>query len=170
MILKMNGLDDAEVITALYEASGEGVRIDLLVRGLCTLRPGLPHWSENIRVRSIVGRFLEHDRIFWFENAGDPEMWIGSADCRRRNLDDRVEVMLPVADKKIRKRLRKTLQFALDDNRRAWDLQPTGEYVLSRAEPDEPVADYHQALMRFVRKRRRRAEAPWDIEPLVEEE
>jgi len=166
MILKMNGMDDPDVISAFYEASRAGVQIDLIVRGLCRLRPGLPGWSENIRVRSIVGRFLEHDRIYWFENDGDPEVWIGSADCRRRNLDDRVEVMLPVRDRKIQKRLRKTLRFALADNRRAWDLLPTGEYRLARPGPDEPVVDYHERLMRTVRKQRRKADAPWDIEPL----
>ena len=169
MILKMNGLDDPDVITAFYEASRAGVQIDLIVRGLCRLRPGLPGWSENIRVRSIVGRFLEHDRIYWFENAGDPEVWIGSADCRRRNLDDRVEVMLPVRDRKIQKRLRKTLRFALADNRRAWDLLPSGEYRLARPGTDEAVVDYHDRLMRTVRKQRRRADSPWDIEPLADD-
>ncbi len=166
MILKMNGLDDPDIIAAFYEASRAGVEIDLIVRGLCRLRPGLPGWSENIRVRSIVGRFLEHDRIYWFENDGEPEVWIGSADCRRRNLDDRVEVMLPVPDRRIQKRLRKTLRFALGDNRRAWDLLPTGEYQLARPGPDEPLIDYHDRLMRTVRKQRRRADAPWDIEPM----
>lgn len=169
MILKMNGLDDPDVISAFYEASRAGAQVDLIVRGLCRLRPGLPGWSENIRVRSIVGRFLEHDRIYWFENGGDPEVWIGSADCRRRNLDDRVEVMLPMRDRKIQKRLRKTLRFALADNRRAWDLLPTGEYRLARPGPDEPVIDYHERLMRTVRKQRRKADAPWDIEPLGED-
>ncbi len=165
MTLKMNGIDDPDVIAALYEASRAGVQIDLIVRGQCLIRPGLPGWSENLRVRSIVGRYLEHDRIYWFENAGDPEVWIGSADCRRRNLDDRVEVMVPIEDRKVRKRLRKTLKFALSDNRRAWDLEPTGEYVLATPAPGEAQKDYHVRLMKIVKKQRRKADAPWDIEP-----
>ncbi len=165
VIMKMNGLDDPKLIEALYAASNAGVEIDLIVRGLCRLRPGVPGWSENIRVRSIVGRFLEHDRIYWWENDGDPEVWIGSADWRRRNLNDRVEVMLPVQDKKIIKRLRKTLRSALMDNRRAWDLSPTGEYTLARPADGERVIDYHQRLMRTVKKQRRKVDAPWDIDP-----
>jgi len=165
MIMKMNGLDDPKLIRALYAASGAGVEIDLIVRGHTRLRPGIPGFSENIRVRSIVGRFLEHDRIYWWENDGDPEVWIGSADWRRRNLDDRVEVMLPVRGKKAKKRLRKTLRLALRDNRRAWDLQPTGDYVLAAPAEGEPTIDYHEQMMRAVRKQRRKADSPWDMEP-----
>jgi len=164
MILKMNALDDPEIVRALYEASGAGVEIDLIVRGQCLLRPRVPGWSDNIRVRSIIGRFLEHDRIYWFENGGDPVVWIGSADFRRRNLDDRVEVLLPIHDRAINKRLKKTLKFALADNQRAWDLQATGEYVRAAPLPGGPVVDYHERLMRAVRKRRRKADVPWHIE------
>lgn len=164
IVLKLNGLDDPEIVKALYAASNAGVEIDLIVRGQCMLRPGLPGWSENIRVRSIIGRFLEHDRIYWFANDGDPVVWIGSADCRRRNLDGRVEVMLPVRDSRIRKRLRKTLKHALADNQRSWDLQASGEYVHAVPLPGGPVVDYHQKLMRSVRKQRRKADAPWDID------
>jgi len=165
LIFKMNGLDDPKVIEALYAASGDGVEIDLIVRGLCRLRPGLPGWSENIRVRSVVGRFLEHDRIYWFDNAGDSEVWIGSADCRRRNLDDRVEVMLPVRDRKIRKRLKRTLTYALADTRNAWNLEPDGRYVPAEPPAGKSCVDYHERLMRRVRKKRRKADAPWDIPP-----
>jgi len=161
MIMKMNGLDDPKVIRALYAASSAGVKIDLIIRGQCRLRPGIPGFSENIRVRSIVGRFLEHDRIFWWENDGKPEVWIGSADWRRRNLDDRVEVMLPVRDKRIRKRLRKTLRFALRDNQRAWELQPTGEYVLCEPAPGERRIDYQNRMLKAVRKRRRKVDDHW---------
>ena len=162
MIMKLNGLDDPKVIRALYAASAAGVKIDLIVRGQCRLRPGIPGFSENIRVRSIVGRFLEHDRIFWWGNDGDPEVWIGSADWRRRNLDDRVEVLLPVRDKRIRKRLRKTLRFALRDNSRAWELRPTGEYVLCEPAPGERSIDYQSRMLKAVRKRRRKVDDHWD--------
>ncbi|WP_423925698.1 polyphosphate kinase 1 [Candidatus Palauibacter sp.] len=158
MIMKMNGLDDPKLIRALYAASRAGVEIDLIVRGQCRLRPGIPGFSENIRVRSIVGRFLEHDRIFWWENGGTPEVWIGSADWRRRNLDDRVEVLLPVRDRRITKRLRKTLQVALRDNQRAWELLPTGEYVLLEPGPGQRRVDYHDRMLRAVRKRRRKVD------------
>jgi polyphosphate kinase len=164
IVLKLNGLDDPEIVKALYAASNAGVEIDLIVRGQCMLRPGLPGWSENIRVRSIIGRFLEHDRIYWFANDGDPVVWIGSADCRRRNLDGRVEVMLPICDPRVRKRLRKTLKHALADNQRSWDLQASGEYVHAVPLPGGPVVDYHQKLMRSVKKQRRKADAPWDID------
>ena len=156
MVMKMNGLDDPQLIRALYAASSAGVEIDLIVRGQCRLRPGIPGFSENIRVRSIVGRFLEHDRIFWWENAGKPEVWIGSADWRRRNLDDRVEVLLPVRDKRLVKRLRKTLRVALRDNQRAWELLPTGEYVLVDRKPHKRRVDHQERMLRAVRKRRRK--------------
>ncbi len=165
LIAKMNGLDDPKLIRALYAASQAGVEIDLIVRGHCALRPGVPGFSETIRVRSIVGRFLEHDRIYWWENGGDPEVWVGSADWRRRNLDDRVEVLMPIQDKKIRKRLRKTLRFALADNRLAWDLNSDGEYTLARPVGEERTVDYHARLMRTVRRQRRKVDTPWDIEP-----
>jgi len=165
MIMKMNGLDDPKLIRALYAASQAGVEIDLIVRGHCRLRPGVPGFSDNIRVRSIVGRFLEHDRIYWWENDGDPEVWVGSADWRRRNLDDRVEVLMPIRDKKIRKRLRKTLRFALADNRLAWDLDASGAYVLATAAEGERTIDYHARMMRTVRRQRRKVDTPWDIEP-----
>ena len=158
MILKMNGLDDPKLIRALYAASRAGVEIDLIVRGQCRLRPGIPGFSENIRVRSIVGRFLEHDRIFWWENGGDPEVWIGSADWRRRNLDDRVEVLLPVRDKRIRKRLDKTLRVALRDNQRSWVLRSTGEYECLEPSPRQRRVNYHDRLLRAVRKRRRKVD------------
>ncbi len=162
MVMKMNGLDDPKMIRALYAASAAGVEIDLIIRGQCRLRPGIPGFSENIRVRSIVGRFLEHDRIFWWDNDGSPEVWIGSADWRRRNLDDRVEVLLPVRDKRIRKRLRKTLRFALRDNQRAWELRPTGEYVLCEPAPDERPIDYQNRMLKAVRKRRRKVDDRWN--------
>ncbi|GAC1344297.1 MAG: RNA degradosome polyphosphate kinase [Candidatus Dormibacteria bacterium] len=125
IILKMNSLVDEEIIEALYEASGAGVRIDLIVRGICCLRPGVPNQSENIRVRSLVGRFLEHSRILRFgSDARDPEYYIGSADLMPRNLDRRVEAMVPVSDPALRARLAEILDAALRDDVLAWELGP----------------------------------------------
>jgi polyphosphate kinase len=144
IVAKMNALEDPTIIAALYAASRAGVEIDLVVRGHCRLRPGLRGISERIRVRSIVGRFLEHDRIFWFGNAGDPRVFIGSADWQRRNLDDRVEAIVPVRDKTLRDRLQTILWSALRDDVRAWTLEPDGQYV--RVTQQRRTHD-HQATM-----------------------
>jgi polyphosphate kinase len=124
---KMNGLTDRKVIRALYRAAQEGVEIELIVRGICTLRPGVPGLSTGIRVRSILGRYLEHARIFYFENAGQGEYYIGSADWRKRNLRRRVEVVSPVDDPVARSHLRAILDAELADPR-AWVLRPDGAY------------------------------------------
>jgi polyphosphate kinase len=129
IIIKINGLTDTEMIRHLYRASQAGVRIDLIVRGICCLRPGVPGISDRIAVRSIVGRFLEHSRIFWFENAGAPEVFIGSADLMERNLDRRVEVLCPVQDPALRTYLRDAvLEVYLSDTERAWTLDASGAY------------------------------------------
>jgi polyphosphate kinase len=129
IIIKINGLTDTEIIRHLYRASQAGVRIDLIVRGICCLRPGVPGISDRIAVRSIVGRFLEHSRIFWFENAGGPEVFIGSADLMERNLDRRVEVLCPVVDPALRAYLRDAvLEVYLSDTERAWTLDASGAY------------------------------------------
>jgi polyphosphate kinase len=129
IIIKINGLTDTEIIRHLYRASQAGVRIDLIVRGICCLRPGVPGISDRIAVRSIVGRFLEHSRIFWFENAGAPEVFIGSADLMERNLDRRVEVLCPVVDPALRAYLRDAvLDVYLSDTERAWTLDASGAY------------------------------------------
>lgn len=130
---KLNGLADAEIIAALYGASRAGVAIDLSVRGICALRPGVPGLSERIRVRSILGRFLEHARIFAFDNGGSPEYFIGSADWRPRNLRRRVEVVAPVADPACRARLESILRLELEDPT-AWELRPDGRYARGHAE------------------------------------
>jgi polyphosphate kinase len=120
LIFKMNALEDKAMIRLLYEASRAGVRIDLIVRGLCCLRPGIPGVSENIVVRSIVGRFLEHSRLYYFENGGNEEMYAGSADLMPRNLDRRVETLFPVLDAKLVRTLRdELLETCLSDNRKA---------------------------------------------------
>jgi polyphosphate kinase len=126
----MNGLIDRRTVEALYAASQAGVEIDLIVRGVCSLRPGVKGLSERIRVRSIVGRFLEHSRIFCFANGGEEEIYCGSADWMPRNLTERCEVLFPILQPDLKKRLRdEILQAYLKDNVKARLLQPDGEYV-----------------------------------------
>jgi polyphosphate kinase len=132
IVAKMNALVDPRMIVALYEASQAGVKVDLIVRGMCCLRPQLPGISENIRVISIVGRFLEHSRIFYFHNQGSEEVFIGSADWMTRNLDRRVEAVVPIDDPAIAKDLQEILGILLADNRQAWDLQADGHYIQRR--------------------------------------
>ncbi|HEY7916865.1 MAG TPA: polyphosphate kinase 1 [Acidimicrobiales bacterium] len=130
IVIKVNGLDDVAVIEALYRASRAGVPVDLIIRGICCLRPGVPGLSENIRVRSLVGRFLEHSRILRFGSAtgGSATYYIGSADLRRRNLDRRVEAMIPVADPGAMAQLEEILQLNLADDTRSWSLDPDGRW------------------------------------------
>ena len=137
--IKVNGLTDVGLIQQLYRASQAGVRIDLLVRGICCLRPQVPGVSDHIRVRSLVGRFLEHSRIYSFENGGEPAMYIGSADLMERNMDRRVEVLCPILDRDLERYLREVvLDTYLRDNVRTWDLRPDGVYA--RLLPgDEPI-------------------------------
>ena len=154
MILKMNSLVDRAMVRLLYEASMAGVQIDLIVRGMCILRPGLPGISDNVTVTSIVGRFLEHTRIYFFENDGDPIVLIGSADLMRRNLDRRVEVLAPVMDPVLIGRLRgEILQTYLDDNVKARRMQPDGSYVHVHPEPGEERIDSQAVLMDASAKR-----------------
>ncbi|HEY9752300.1 MAG TPA: polyphosphate kinase 1, partial [Coleofasciculaceae cyanobacterium] len=129
IIAKMNSLVDPTIIQALYRASQSGVQIDLIIRGICCLRPGVPELSENIRVISIIGRYLEHSRIFYFHNNGDEETFIGSADWMPRNLDRRVEAVVPIEDPDIAKDLQEILGILLADNRQAWELQADGNYT-----------------------------------------
>nr|MBA3296368.1 polyphosphate kinase 1 [Acidobacteriota bacterium] len=128
IIIKVNAVTDDQMIRALYRASQAGVKIDLIVRGICSLRPGIPGVSDNIRVRSIIGRFLEHSRIFWFGNAGEDEVFIGSADLMERNLDRRVEALVPVRDADIRTHIREVLDTYLRDTARATVLESSGIY------------------------------------------
>ena len=126
---QMNALEDPEVTKALYSASMRGVNVDLIVRDSCRIRPGIPGLSENIRVVSIVGRFLQHSRIYYFRNGGDEEYYVGSADCMRRNLSARVEALAPVEDAHLRRELRHVLDVQLADRRCAWDMGADGGYV-----------------------------------------
>ncbi|MGY6216698.1 polyphosphate kinase 1 [Methylolobus aquaticus] len=138
IVAKMNSLVDERMIRLLYEASQAGVQIDLIIRGICCLRPGVPGVSENIRVTSIIGRYLEHARIFRFHNAGQDEFYIGSADWMTRNLDRRVEAVTPIEDPALCQELRELLRIMLDDNRQAWDLGADGRYVQRRPADGEP--------------------------------
>jgi polyphosphate kinase len=147
VLAKMNALDDLEIIRELYRASRSGVRIDLIVRGHCRLRPGLPGYSDNIRVVGHVGRFLEHDRIFWFGNGGEPLVFIGSADWRSRNLDDRVEAIVPIEAAELRDRLTGILEVALADNVLAWELRPDGRWLRRAPAPGEEPRSLQDTLM-----------------------
>jgi polyphosphate kinase len=146
IIAKMNALVDAETIEALYAASQAGVEIDLIIRGICCLRPGVPGVSERIRVVSIVGRFLEHSRLFYFANAGDEQFYFGSADWMPRNFDRRVEAVAPVDDPALHPRLHALLATCLSDNRQAWDLAADGTYQ-QRIPNGQPVRATHELLL-----------------------
>jgi polyphosphate kinase len=128
-VVKTNAVVDTPVIEALYAASQAGVEIDLIVRGACSLRPGVPGISDRIRVRSVIGEFLEHSRIWGFANGGDHEWYIGSADLMDRNLDRRVEAVVPVEDSEARARLAEIIQVMLQDDRRSWQLLPDATWV-----------------------------------------
>ena len=144
VIIKVNALSDPSIIRDLYRASRAGVRIDLIVRGICSLRPGVPGISETIAVRSVIGRYLEHSRVFSFENGGEPEVYIGSADLMERNLNQRVEALCPVRDETLRSYLRDTVLDAyLRDTQRAWTLQSDGRYERVRPETGSGFSAQH---------------------------
>ena len=147
IIAKMNALVDTETIEALYAASQAGVEIDLIVRGICCLRPGIPGVSDRIKVVSIVGRFLEHSRLFYFANGGDEQFYIGSADWMPRNFDRRVEAVAPIDDVALHPRLHSLLGVCLSDNRQAWDLAADGTYTQRMPTDGEPIRATHQLLL-----------------------
>jgi polyphosphate kinase len=160
--MKCNGLVDEVIIDALYRASREGVPVDVWVRGICALRPGVPGLSENIRVRSVLGRFLEHSRIFAFEAGGEPEVWLGSADLMHRNLDRRVEALVRVSDRAHRAELVRLLDLAMDDGTASWWLDGDGDWTrhqyagMSSGDETaggEPLLDIQRHLMRTRRWR-----------------
>ena len=160
---KMNALEDADVTRALYRAAQAGVKIDLIVRDTCRLRPALPGVSDNVRVVSIVGRFLEHTRVYYFHNGGAEEYFIGSADCMKRNLESRVEVLAPVEDAIGRQRLRAIFDLQLAPNRNAWLMQPDGTYIRATRENDASEGSQqallewlqHEEILRAPRRRRK---------------
>lgn len=153
---KLNSLVDESIVEALYSASEHGVPVDIWVRGICSVRAGVPGLSENIRVRSILGRFLEHSRIFAFDNGGDPEYWIGSADLMHRNLDRRVEVLVKLGRHEHLRELAGLFDLAFDPGTASWHLKPDGSWVREHLGPDnEPLIDLQQMLIE--RKRRRRS-------------
>jgi polyphosphate kinase len=148
LIFKMNALVDKDCIIALYRASQAGVRIDLQVRGICCLRPGIPGISENITVTAIVGRFLEHARIYYFHNNGNEEVFLGSADLMPRNLDKRVEILFPVQDEKIRSAIVTTiLPVQLGDNVKKRMMHPDGTYTRATRSPGEELQNAQTWLM-----------------------
>jgi polyphosphate kinase len=158
IIAKMNQLEDRDICTALYAASQAGVPVDLIVRGFCTLKPGLPGLSETIRVVSIIGRFLEHSRIYHFRNGAadevDGEYYIGSADWMHRNLESRIEAIVPIEDNTLKADLQRILQTQLSDQRSAWDMKADGAYVQRKpSQPNESSSDpgSHEVMMRQMR-------------------
>ena len=145
---KMNSLTEPDIIRALYTASRAGVQVRLVVRGICCLRPGVPGLSDNIRVRSILGRFLEHSRVYHFHNDGQPETFCASADWMERNLFQRVETCFPILDPRAAIRVvRESIDLAFDDNRSAWELSPGGDYTLVYPESGKPTMAIQDVLM-----------------------
>ncbi|MEN8176464.1 MAG: polyphosphate kinase 1, partial [Pseudomonadota bacterium] len=157
IVFKMNALEDVDITRALYEAAREGVHIDLIIRDTCRFRPGLEGLSENARVIGIVGRFLEHTRIYYFQNGGDEEYFIGSADSMKRNLESRVEVVVPVEKPELRAELKAILDIQLEDRCNAWDMQSDGTYVPRRPEDGECEIGSQQQLIERAEERRRHA-------------
>jgi polyphosphate kinase len=153
LIFKMNALIDAPFIQQLYLASQAGVNIDLFVRGICGLRPGIPGLSDNIRVSSIVGRFLEHTRIYYFHNGGSPDIYLGSADLMPRNLDRRIETLFPIEDFALKQQLVEILDIVEADNVNVRELRSDGSYVRVSRSPDEPARDSQAEFMQRARNR-----------------
>jgi len=148
IVAKLNALNEAHVVEALYRASQAGVQIDLIIRGACTLRPGVKGVSENIRVRSIIGRFLEHSRVYWFANDGEPELYCASADWMERNLMRRIEVGVPILEPELFKRVYdETLENYLRDNTQAWMLGQDGRYTRRHPAAGEAPHSAQQALL-----------------------
>ena len=157
--IKVNSLHDEELIEELYRASQEGAKIDIVARSICTLRPGVPGLSETIRVRSIVGRFLEHSRIFIFEAGEKRAILIGSADLMPRNLDHRIEVLTPVEDGRAQQELVRAFEVLLADNASAWEMSSEGRWMKLRPKKGDRGRQAQQVFMRSARARARRRAA-----------
>ncbi|MDP2177953.1 polyphosphate kinase 1 [Methylicorpusculum sp.] len=155
---KMNALEDVDITAALYRASQAGVKIDLIVRDTCRLRPGIPGMSETVQVLSIVGRFLEHSRIFYFQNGGDEEYFIGSADCMKRNLESRVEVVAPINKPELQAQLRQILNVQLSNQRSVWEMQADGTYVQRQPTDNESEPGVQVRLIELTNKRLKEAQ------------
>ncbi len=153
LIFKMNSLIDSEFIRQLYLASQHGVQVELMARGICGLRPGIPNLSDNIRVTSVVGRFLEHSRIYYFHNGGNPDIYLGSADLMPRNLDRRIETLFPIEDPALKQELIDILEVHLADNVQARQLRSDGSYIRIKPENDQPPRDSQAELMARSRSR-----------------
>jgi polyphosphate kinase len=151
IIAKMNALNEATVVRVLYRASQAGVQVDLIVRGACSLRPGIAGVSDNIRVRSIIGRFLEHSRVYWFQNDDAPEIYCSSADWMERNLLRRIETCFPIRDPQLAERVfDESLANYLADNTQAWLLQPDGSYARVEAADAEPYSAQRALLAKYA--------------------
>jgi polyphosphate kinase len=151
--LKMNALEDKDIVRALYQASMAGVKVDLIVRDTCRLRPRIPGLSENVRVIGLVGRFLEHTRIYYFQNGGDEEYYIGSADLMRRNLESRVEVIAPVEEPRLRQELRLILDAQLSSRKNVWEMQSDGSYAEVEAAGSKDSKDSQEIFIDLAQKR-----------------
>ena len=152
---KMNALEDIDITRALYKAAQAGVKIDLIVRDTCRMRPDIPGISENVRIISVVGRFLEHARIYFFHNGGNEEYYIGSADLMTRNLEGRVEVVAPVDDEKLRQELRLILDVQLSSKKHVWKMQRDGTYVQrARTSETESALSSQDTFIALAQKRK----------------
>ena len=157
---KCNSIVDETVIDALYRASQSGVTVDILVRGICSLRPGVPGYSENIKVRSVLGRFLEHSRVYDFANGGDRETWIGSPDLMHRNLDRRVEALVRIGDAD-GESIVEVIDLGMSDNTASWHLGPDGNWIRHHENEDgEPLINYQELLINRHPVARSAADAP----------
>ncbi|MDJ0839975.1 MAG: polyphosphate kinase 1 [Acidobacteriota bacterium] len=157
IVFKMNALEDPDITRALYRAGMAGVPVDLITRDTCRLRPGLKGLSESIRVISIVGRFLEHSRVYYFRNGGENEFFIGSADTMKRNLESRVEVLAPIENEGMQKEMTKLLEIQLSDNRSAWEMQSDGTYIQLKPERSGQRKSSQQVLIEIAEKRQKEA-------------
>lgn len=157
MRVKVNSMIDEEFIDALYAASRAGVRVDVFVRGICGIRPGVPGMSENVRVRSVIGRYLEHSRVFAFRNGGDEQVWIGSADMMHRNLDRRIEALVLLEDEAHVQHCLDMFDLAMSDGTATWRMNPDASWT-RRAVDDEgrPLVQMHDEMMRRISARPRK--------------